>query len=71
MIEILKEFYEVRLDMYCKRKVYLEGHLAAEALKLESQARFLLEKIEGLLNFGERGVGRRRRRRRVWLTVHV
>ncbi|XP_041374338.1 DNA topoisomerase 2-alpha-like isoform X2 [Gigantopelta aegis] len=47
--EILKEFYEVRLDMYKKRKAYLDGMLAAESLKLDNIARFILEKIEGTI----------------------
>ncbi|XP_023226762.1 DNA topoisomerase 2-alpha-like isoform X2 [Centruroides sculpturatus] len=45
--EILKEFFEVRLSCYERRKAYLEGMLTAESKKLDSQARFILEKIEG------------------------
>ena len=51
--EILKEFYEVRLDMYKKRKAYLDGMLSAESLKLDNIARFILEKIEGTIVIGE------------------
>ncbi|RWS31537.1 DNA topoisomerase 2-beta-like protein [Leptotrombidium deliense] len=47
--EILREFYDVRLDFYHKRKDYLVGMLEAETLKLMNQARFILEKIEGKL----------------------
>lgn len=47
--DILKEFYEVRLEYYQKRKAYLEGMLEAEALKLMNQARFILEKNDGRL----------------------
>ena len=47
--DILKEFYEVRLDFYKKRKDYLEGMLEAEAQKLSNQARFILEKCDGSL----------------------
>ncbi|TPP66786.1 DNA topoisomerase 2 [Fasciola gigantica] len=34
---------------YEKRKSYLEGMLAAEARKLENQARFVVEKIDGVM----------------------
>ncbi|KAK7507966.1 hypothetical protein BaRGS_00000931 [Batillaria attramentaria] len=45
--EILREFFDVRLDYYHRRKTYLEGMLSAESLKLDNIARFILEKIEG------------------------
>ncbi len=45
--EILKEFYNVRIDLYKKRKAYMEGMLGAESLKLDNIARFILEKIDG------------------------
>ena len=32
--------------MYRKRKAYLEGMMAAESAKLDSQARFIMEIIE-------------------------
>lgn len=44
--EILKEYYELRLDYYTKRKNYLEGQLQAQADRLSDQARFILEKCE-------------------------
>ena len=47
--EILKEFYELRLNFYDKRKKYLEGMLEAEALRLSNQARFILEKCDNTL----------------------
>ncbi len=47
--QILKEFFEVRLEFYIKRKAYYEGMLEAEALKLENQARFILEKNDGVI----------------------
>ncbi|VDP22137.1 unnamed protein product [Echinostoma caproni] len=47
---LLRDFFDVRLQWYEKRKSYLEGMLAAEARKLENQARFVLEKIEGLMS---------------------
>ncbi|XP_075677432.1 DNA topoisomerase 2-alpha-like isoform X3 [Dermatophagoides pteronyssinus] len=43
-LDILREFFPVRLDFYVRRKKYYEGMLEAEALKLENQARFILEK---------------------------
>lgn len=43
-LEILREFYPLRLNFYIKRKKYYEGMLEAEASKLENQARFILEK---------------------------
>ncbi|UYV70511.1 TOP2B [Cordylochernes scorpioides] len=45
-LDILREFYEVRLEFYKKRKDYLIGMLEAESCKLSNQARFILEKIE-------------------------
>ncbi|KAH9419744.1 DNA topoisomerase 2-beta [Dermatophagoides pteronyssinus] len=47
--EILQEFFPVRLEYYAKRKAYYEGILEAEALKLENQARFILEKNDRVL----------------------
>jgi len=48
-LEIMKEFFDLRLKFYGKRKDYLEGMLEAEALKLTNQARFILEKCDGTL----------------------
>ena len=45
--------FQVRLDIYRKRKIYMEGMLAAESAKLDSQARFIVEKIEGKIVIGE------------------
>ncbi|CAH2302238.1 DNA topoisomerase 2-alpha [Pelobates cultripes] len=47
VMDILKEFYELRLRYYGLRKDWLVGMLTAEASKLTNQARFILEKIEG------------------------
>lgn len=44
VLDILREFFPVRLEFYAKRKRYYEGMLGAEALKLENQARFIMEK---------------------------
>ncbi|XP_076765755.1 DNA topoisomerase 2 [Xylocopa sonorina] len=49
VLQILKGFYKVRLEMYHKRKEYLEGILQAEASKLSNQARFIVEKCDGTL----------------------
>ena len=47
--DIVREFYPVRLEYYGKRKAYYEGILEAEALKLENQARFIVEKNDRIL----------------------
>ena len=52
--QILAEFYELRLEYYRKRKDFLEGQLSAECDKLENQARFILEKIDGKVVVGKR-----------------
>lgn len=48
-MQILKGFYKLRLEMYHKRKDYLEGILKAESAKLSNQGRFILEKCDGTL----------------------
>ena len=53
VLEILQEFYEVRLDLYRQRKEWLVGQLTAESSKLSSQARFIVEKIEGKIVIGQ------------------
>lgn len=45
----MKTFFKVRLDLYQKRKDYLEGILQAEAARLSNQARFILEKCDGTI----------------------
>lgn len=52
-LDILKEFFELRLERYAIRKAWLEGMLTAESSKLNSQARFILEKIEGQIVIGK------------------
>lgn len=44
--EILRDFYELRLTYYARRKEYCEGKLQAEADRLSNQARFILEKCD-------------------------
>ena len=50
--EILREFYDLRLKYYVKRKDYMEGMLLAESQKLANQARFICEKIDGRIGIG-------------------
>jgi len=38
-MQIMRDFYDIRLEFYGKRKAYLEGMLGAEAAKLTNQAR--------------------------------
>lgn len=47
IMDIMRDFYTVRLSLYVKRKAYIEGMLGAEACKLNNIARFIVEKIEG------------------------
>lgn len=49
VMDILKDFYTLRLKFYQKRKDFLEGMLDAEAKKLSNQARFIMEKCDGSL----------------------
>lgn len=51
--DILQEFYELRLRYYGLRKDWLTGMLGAESAKLNNQARFILEKIEGIIVIGK------------------
>lgn len=37
------------MELYHKRKEYLEGALQAEAMKISNQSRFILEKCDGSL----------------------
>ncbi|XP_037557472.1 DNA topoisomerase 2-alpha [Dermacentor silvarum] len=52
--EILKDFFETRIEGYKKRKAYMMGLLSAEAKKLENQARFILEKIDNQIKIENR-----------------
>lgn len=47
--EILEEFFAVRLRYYGIRKEYMIAKLDAEYRKLENQARFIREKVDGTL----------------------
>jgi len=52
-LEIIKDFYKIRHQKYIERKNFLTGMLEAEASRLENQARFILEKIEGKIIIGQ------------------
>lgn len=49
VMDILQEFYVLRLKFYFKRKDYLEGMLDAEAKKLSNQAKFIEQQCDGNL----------------------
>lgn len=49
VMDILEEFFTLRLKTYQRRKEFLEGMLEAEAAKLSNQARFITEKCSGEL----------------------
>lgn len=51
--EILKEFFDLRLERYRSRKEYMEGKLQSEADKITSQARFVMEMYSGIIVFRE------------------
>uniref|UniRef100_A0A8C2TKT0 DNA topoisomerase 2 n=1 Tax=Coturnix japonica TaxID=93934 RepID=A0A8C2TKT0_COTJA len=52
--DILKEFFDLRLHYYSLRKEWLAGMLGAESTKLNNQARFVLEKIQGKITIENR-----------------
>lgn len=54
VMDILREFFDLRLRYYGLRKDWMLGMLTAEASKLSNQARFILEKIEGVIVIGKR-----------------
>uniref|UniRef100_A0A0B7A7H4 DNA topoisomerase 2 n=1 Tax=Arion vulgaris TaxID=1028688 RepID=A0A0B7A7H4_9EUPU len=47
--EILQEFFTTRMMFYQRRKDYLEGMMAAESLKMDNIARFIMEKCDGTI----------------------
>ncbi|XP_059908097.1 DNA topoisomerase 2-alpha isoform X2 [Gadus macrocephalus] len=49
VMDILREFFKLRMKYYGLRKEWLLGMLGAESSKLSNQARFILEKIQGTL----------------------
>ena len=52
VMDILREFFKLRMKYYGLRKEWLLGMLGAESSKLSNQARFILEKIQGTLVIG-------------------
>lgn len=52
VLDVLRDFYELRMKYYHLRKDWLTGMLEAERSKLSNQARFILEKIQGTLVIG-------------------
>ena len=52
VLDILRDFFELRLKYYGLRKEWLLGMLTAESSKLNNQARFILEKIDGKIVIG-------------------
>lgn len=53
VVDILRDFFELRMKYYVLRKDWLTGMLQAESSKLTNQARFILEKIQGTLVIGK------------------
>ncbi|KAJ8613066.1 hypothetical protein MRB53_037118 [Persea americana] len=49
VLDIMEEFYHVRLDLYSKRKAYMLGEMQKELEKLSNQARFVKMIIDGEL----------------------
>eukprot|EP00106_Octopus_bimaculoides_P022777 XP_014790219.1 PREDICTED: DNA topoisomerase 2-beta-like [Octopus bimaculoides] len=47
--QIMREFFDLRLDYYKRRKDYMEGMFKSESLKFDNIARFIMEKIDGLV----------------------
>jgi DNA topoisomerase-2 len=45
--EIIDEFYDVRLDLYGKRKQYMLNELQYKLLKLSNRARYILATLDG------------------------
>lgn len=53
VLDMLRDFFELRMKYYHLRKDWLTGMLQAESSKLSNQARFILEKIQGTLVIGK------------------
>ena len=54
VLDILKDFFKIRLEMYEKRKRFKEGLLAAECVKYDNIVRFISEKIDGTVVVGNK-----------------
>ena len=51
--DILLDFYDIRLDMYSKRKEYLEKVLSTELIVLDSKVRFINEYMDDVLKINK------------------
>lgn len=49
-LDILKDFCQLRSKKYVERKDFILGMLTAEVKRLENQARFITEKIDGVIS---------------------
>ncbi|XP_071482561.1 DNA topoisomerase 2-beta-like [Diadema antillarum] len=54
-LEIMKEFFSLRMELYHKRKTHLEGLLRAESSRIGNQVRFVEERIEGKIRIESMG----------------
>lgn len=52
--DILSCFYDIRIEYYEKRKIYITEKLQMELLLLESKARFIKEYIDGILQINKK-----------------
>jgi DNA topoisomerase-2 len=52
--DILSCFYDIRIEYYEKRKIYITKKLQQELLLLESKARFIKEYIDGILQINKK-----------------
>jgi DNA topoisomerase II len=53
-LEIIKDFYEIRIEFYTKRKKYLIGVHEFNVEKLDNELKFILEVVNGTLIFFNR-----------------
>ena len=53
-LDILGCFYDIRIDYYEKRKIYITEKLEKELLLLDSKARFIKEYINGILQINNK-----------------
>ena len=53
-VDILLDFFDIRIEYYIKRREYLIKKLKRELLILESKARFIKEYIEGILDINKK-----------------
>jgi DNA topoisomerase-2 len=52
--DILLDFYDIRLDMYSRRRTYLIKQLEKELIVLETKVRFISEYISGVLDINRK-----------------